>query len=124
MLKNNTPLKKGVAVLICLAFTYAPAIWAQPQQAAQKLEQIAKQLNLTPEQKMQLIPILESEAPRVEAIKSNASLSGLQKLEQLRALHKETDPQVRSILSPQQYEKLQQIRDREIQSAIKRKLKD
>src|SRR5215470_5978663 len=84
---------------------------AQDQsQRVQKVEQVAKQLNLTPAQEMKLVPILKAEAPKVEAIKADTSLSPMQKMEQLRALHQQTDPQVKSILTTQQYQTLQEIR--------------
>jgi hypothetical protein len=67
------------------------------------------------------MPILEDEAPKVEAIKANASLTNLQKMEQLRALHEQTNPQVQALLSPQQYEQLQQIRRHELEQTIQKK---
>jgi hypothetical protein len=88
-------------------------------QGAQKLEQVAKQLNLTPAQELRFIPILKAEAPKVQAIKNNTSLSPMQKMEQLKAVHDQTDPQVRSILTPEQYQTLQGIRRQEIQQAIR-----
>jgi periplasmic protein CpxP/Spy len=88
---------------------------------AQKLAMMTKQLNLSPEQKMKLMPILEEEAPKVQAIKSNSSLTGMQKMEQLRAIHEQTNPQVQAILSPQQYQQFQQIRQQEIEQAIQKK---
>jgi hypothetical protein len=91
----------------------------RPAQGAQKLEQVAKQLNLTPAQEIRLVPILKAEAPKLEAIKSNASLSPMQKMQQLKAIHDETDPQVRGILTTEQYQKLQTIRRQEIQQAIR-----
>jgi hypothetical protein len=96
---------------------------APPAQAAQKLEQVVGQLNLTAAQKLKLIPILKAEAPKVEAIKGNTSLSPMQKMEQLRAIHAETDPQVKAILSPDQYQTLQGIRRQEIQQAIRNRQK-
>lgn len=90
-----------------------------PAEAAQKLEQVAQQLNLTPEQKLKLMPILRAEAPKVEAIKTNASLSPIQKLGQLKAVHDETDPQVKAILTPAQYQTLQKIRREEIEQALR-----
>ena len=92
---------------------------APPAQAAQKVEQVASQLNLTAAQKLKLIPILKAEAPKVEAIKGNTSLALMQKMEQLRAVHSETDPQVKAILTPDQYQTLQGIRRQEIQQAIR-----
>jgi hypothetical protein len=88
---------------------------------AEKLAALVKQLNLSPEQEMKLMPILKAEAPKVEAIKSNTSLTNLQKLEQLRALHEQTNPQVQAILSPQQYAQLQQIRQHEIEQTIRQR---
>jgi hypothetical protein len=88
-------------------------------EGAQKFEQVAQQLNLSPEQKLKLIPILKAELPKVAAIKANTSLSPIQKMEQLKAVHDETDPQVKSILTPDQYETLQRIRREEIRQAIR-----
>src|SRR5215467_9674553 len=79
-------------------------------QGAQKFEQVARQLNLTPAQELKFIPILKTEAPKLEAIKSNTSLSPMQKMQQIKAIHDETDPQVRSILTSDQYQTLQRMR--------------
>jgi Spy/CpxP family protein refolding chaperone len=111
-----------LAVCICMELVGTRPAWAQSGPATQRVEQMMKQLQLTPEQKMALLPVLTAEAPEVEAIRSNPTLSGVQKLEQLKTVHARTDPQVRSILTPQQYQKLQEIRNREIQGAIKKKL--
>lgn len=124
-------MKKHFAriAVFALAFgslmTVAPKAQAQgaaqsPQ--AQKLEALAKQLNLTPQQKMQLLPILEADAPKLQAIKNNTSLGPLQKLEQMKAVHAQSDPQIQKILSPQQYQQFQQIRQQEIQSMIEKKM--
>src|SRR5262245_49814163 len=81
-----------------------PVALAQSPQTAQKFAQTIKQLNLSPEQKAQLLPILEAEAPKISAIRSDASLSRLQKLEQMRAIHAESAPRVKTILTPEQYQ--------------------
>jgi hypothetical protein len=108
---------------MCMLFVTTLASQAQAQNSAQaqKLNMVVKQLNLSPEQKIKLMPILEDEAPKVEAIKANASLTNLQKMEQLGALHEQTNPQVQAILSPQQYEQLQQIRQHELEQTIQKK---
>ena len=122
-MKHRTMVLTVLALAICMLLAVAPAAQAQGQNSAQaqKLTMLAKQLNLTPEQKVKLMPILADEAPKVEAIKANTSLTGLQKMEQLRALHEQTNPQVQAILSPQQYEQLQQIRQHEIEQMIQKK---
>ena len=68
-----------------------------------------------------MLPILKAEGPKIEAIKNNTSLSGMQKMEQLRAIHNESAPQLQKILSPAQYQKLQAIRQQEIKEAIAKK---
>jgi hypothetical protein len=111
----------ALALACCELFT-AARLSAQAGDAAQKLERLANELALTPEQKRQLVPILLAEAPKVKAIKDDPSLSKLQKLEQLKALHDQTDPQVKAILTPDQYQKLQQIRRQELEQVIKKRL--
>ena len=108
-----------LAVCIYMELVGTRPAWAQAGPAMEMIEQIVKQLQLTSPQKMALVPVLKAEAPEVEAIRSDPSLSGVQKLDQLKALHARTDPHVRSILTPQQYQKLQDIRDREIQEALR-----
>ena len=89
---------------------------------AQKLAALAKQLNLTPVQEKQLMPILQADAPKVEAIKNNAQFGPLQKLEQIKAIHAQSDPQVKAILNPQQYQQLQEIRQQEIHAVMEKKM--
>jgi hypothetical protein len=109
--------------LLMVATLLVPAVFIsaqdRPAQGAQKAEQVAKQLNLTPDQELKLMPILKAEAPKVKAIKDNTSLSPMQKMEQLKAVHDQTDPQVKSILTPDQYQTLQGIRRQEIQQVIR-----
>jgi hypothetical protein len=109
--------------ILILAMLLLPAMFVsaqnRPVEGAQKFEQVAQQLNLSPEQKLKMIPILRAEAPKLQAIKANTSLSPIQKMEQFKAVHDETDPQVKSILTPDQYQTLQRIRREEIQQAIR-----
>ena len=108
---------------LCLyAFlTLAPAVPGQAADPAAKLQALSQQLKLTPQQKMQMLPILKQEGPKLEAIENNTSLSGMQKMRQLRAIHNESAPQLQQILSPTQYQQLQAIRQQEIQQAIAKK---
>ena len=124
MIHFRIPGARPFACILALAAVLsAPvSLMAQSTQALQNIQKIATALNLTPEQKQALIPILKAEVPRIQAIKSNQSLTGVQKIQQIRAVHAEVDPQVRAILSPQQYQQLQEIRTQEIQQLIKRKM--
>ena len=95
----------------------APTSFAQKTDAMSKAQAIAQQLNLTPQQKEKILPILAAEVPKVRAIKNDNSLSTTQKVQQLRAIHQQTDPQMKAILSPEQYQKLRQIRAQTIREA-------
>jgi hypothetical protein len=98
--------------------TLAPAAPGQTTDPAAKLQALSQQLKLTPEQEGKLLPILKEEGPKVEAIKNNTSLSGMQKMKQLRAIHNESAPQLQKILSPAQYQQLQAIREADIKKAV------
>ena len=93
----------------------APTSFAQTKAA--KLQAISQQLSLTPEQKAKVLPILADEGPKVQAIKNNNSLSKIQKIQQIKAIHQQTDPQMKAILSPDQYQKLQGIRRQALKDA-------
>jgi Spy/CpxP family protein refolding chaperone len=88
------------------------------QNRAAKVEAIAQQLNLTPEQKAKILPILREEAPKVQAIKNDNSMSRMQKLQAVKAIHQQTDPQMKAILSPEQYQKLQGIRRQALSDVV------
>jgi Spy/CpxP family protein refolding chaperone len=107
-MKNHTHLV--ISALSIAMFALAPASFAQKGAAMQKAQAIAQELNLTPQQKEKILPILADELPKVNAIKNDNSLSRMQKLQQVRAIHQQTDPQMKAILSPEQYQKLKEIR--------------
>jgi protein CpxP len=108
-MKNYTHLVTS-ALSVAIFALLAPTSFAQKSDAMSKAQAIAQQLSLTPQQKEKILPILAAEAPKVQAIKNDNSLSKLQKVQQLKAIHQQTDPQMKAILSPEQYEKLKQIR--------------
>lgn len=88
------------------------------QQKSAKLEEIAQYLNLTPAQKDKILPILADEAPKVRAIKTDSSLSRMQRAQRVKAIHQQNDPQMKAILSPEQYQKLQAMRHKSISDAV------
>jgi len=106
------------AALCSLTFVLlAPTSYAQKAGATSKAEAIAQQLDLTPQQKIKILPILRDEGPKVQAIKNDNSLSKIQKVQQIKAIHQQTDPQMKAILTPAQYEKLKTIRLQAIRDA-------
>ena len=99
----------------------APTAPAQNPAAEEKVIGLGQQLKLTPQQEVEVLPILKEEAPKFEAIKNDPSLSGMQKMKQLHALHSENAPQWQRILTPAQYQQLQAIREQDIKKAIAKK---
>jgi Spy/CpxP family protein refolding chaperone len=115
-MKNHTHLAIS-ALSIAMFALLAPTSFAQKGGAMAKAQAVAQQLNLTPQQKEKILPILAEEGPKVNAIKNDNSLSKVQKMQQVRAIHQQTDPQMKSILTPEQYEKLKQIRLQAVKDA-------
>ena len=106
-----------VAAALCLGMAVLLAPTSSAQTQAAKLQAISQQLNLTPEQKGKVLPILADEGPKVQKIKNDNSLSKMQKMQQIKAIHQQTDPQMKAILSPEQYQKLQGIRRQALRDA-------
>ena len=115
-MKNHTQLVIS-ALSIAMFAPLAPTSFAQKAGAMSKAQAIAQQLNLTPQQKEKILPILADEVPKVNAVKNDNSLSKMQKMQQLSAIHQQTDPQMKAILSPEQYQKLKEIRQQTIRDA-------
>ena len=122
-MKNRTYLSTAalcfgtLALLTSTTFAQKAPAYAQKPTGMAKAEAISQQLGLTPQQKVKILPILRDEAPKVQAIKNDNSLTRMQKAQQLRAIHQQTDPQVKAILTPEQYQKLQAIRQQTIKEA-------
>lgn len=120
----KTQITLAVALLFSLGFSLAatPTVAQDAKaDAAKKLEALAKQLNLTADQKQKLLPVLAEEAPKLKAVKEDTSLTGMQKLQKIKAIHEETDPKVKEILTADQYQQWQTIRQQEIHEMIEKK---
>ena len=117
---NVMALCFGISVLVATISSAQQKAQQQPsaQLKSAKLEQIAQYLSLTPQQKDKILPILADEAPKVREIKNDPSLSRMQRAQRIKALHQQNDPQMKAILSPEQYQKLQAMRHKSISDAI------
>jgi hypothetical protein len=78
--------------------------WTQYQSCLQQ------NLSVSPQQSAQIAPILANEGRKVLAIRNNNSLSDVQKTEGVKTLQKQSDPQLKAILSSAQYDKLKVVR--------------
>jgi periplasmic protein CpxP/Spy len=113
---------RSIGAALCFGTLVLVASTSFAQTKAAKLQAIAQQLSLTPEQKAKVLPILADEAPKIQAIKNDNSLSKIQRVQQIKAVHQQTDPQMKAILSPAQYEKLKTIRLQAIKEATEKRV--
>ncbi len=78
--------------------------WTQYQSCLQQ------NLSVSPQQSAQIASILANEGRQVIAIRNNNSLSNVQKTQEATSLQKQSDPQLKAILSSAQYDKLKVVR--------------
>lgn len=97
---------------------------ANTAEALQRLEMMSSKLQLTPQQKEQVRPILMDEAPKLKALKSNTSLTPMQKAMQMRQISETTDAKLKPILSPSQYQTLMQMQEQERQQMIQKRMEN
>ena len=78
--------------------------WAEYQSCLQQ------NLSASPKQSAQIATILANEGRKVMAIRNDNSLSDTQKIQAVKDLQKQSDPQLKAILSSAQYDKLKTVR--------------
>ena len=105
---------RSIAIALAFCVSLVSTTYAQPfpKTRLHRLEAVAKQLHLTRKQEKQLVPILKAEEPKLQAIRNDQSLTRVEKLQRLQAVHDQSDPQVKAILTPGQYQQLQAIRQK------------
>jgi Spy/CpxP family protein refolding chaperone len=105
------PRSIAVALAFCV-FLLSTSSYAQqmPKARQQRLMALAKQLDLTRKQAKQLFPIMQAQEPQLQAIRNDPSLSRVEKLKRFHAVQDASDPQVKAILTPAQFQQLQAIR--------------
>jgi hypothetical protein len=74
--------------------------WAQYQSCLQQ------HLSVSPQQSAKIVPILANEGRKVIGIRNNNSLSNVQKIQEVKTTQQQSDQQLKAILSPAQYSKL------------------
>jgi hypothetical protein len=83
---------------------------AQGLGSISSLSSLTQKLHLTPQQLQQVMPILQGEVPKLQAIASKTGLTGTQKLDQTRAVQKQSDSKLKGMLSPDQFQSLKSFR--------------
>jgi hypothetical protein len=84
------------------------------------LDQFSIELGLNEQQRQQILPFLQQEAPKLKALKKDTSLKPEQKLEQLKQISDEIDAKITPLLDQQQQQKFQQIREQHRRELIEK----
>jgi len=114
-MKNRVLLFVALAMVSSIAMLLLTPGLAAQQPPVDKLQHLSQVLNLSPQQKSQLAPILEAEGPKLQGVMHDPNLSPKEKKKQVDAIHKQTDPLVKGILNPTQYKMWEQIRKDELE---------
>lgn len=77
---------------------------------AKRLEWMSKKLNLTEDQKTKLQPIFNDQFQQMKAVREDTSLTREQKRDKMKQIHETFHPQVMAVLTPDQQQKLEQMR--------------
>lgn len=79
---------------------------------------LTQKLHLTPQQIQQVLPILQGETPKLQAIQSTDGLSNEQKLDQTKTVQKQSDSKLKGLLSAEQFKSLQGFRSLQQQQIL------
>ena len=74
------------------------------------LQRLSEQVNLTDDQKAKILPLLQAQADQLKALHDDTSLSDDEKHEKMRAIMQSTRKQMGELLTPEQKEKLKEMR--------------
>ena len=121
---NSRTIATVLAFCVSLVSTsLASTSYAQmPKSRQQRLMVTAKRIGVTRKQAKRLYPILNAEEPKLQAIRNDSSLSRVEKLKRLQAVHDQSTPQIKAILTPAQFQQLQahrQQRRAQLMAAVK-----
>jgi len=115
-MKHHRVTFLALAIISSIVLLVPPPRAANAQGGAlEKVQRLAQVLNLTPQQKSQLTPILEAEGPKVQSIVHDPNLPPKAKEKQLQVVYDQTDPLVKAILTETQYKMWKQIRKDELE---------
>jgi len=121
-------MKNSILKLVAIFLSCAMAVAAQDLGGLAKQAQnlggmdslagLAQKLHLTPQQLQQVLPILQNEVPKLQAIQSTTGLSNAQKLDQTKTVQKQSDSKLKGLLSPEQFKSLQGFRSLQKQEIL------
>jgi len=96
-------------IFAALIFSFA-LLAAPPSGPRSQIQNMVDKLNVTPDQKAKLDPILDEDAKQVRALRGDSALSDEDRHKKTAAIRSETDAKIKPILTPEQWTKLQELR--------------
>jgi len=78
-----------------------------------RLDHLNEMLNLTADQQDKVKPILEQESGELSRLRNNPSVSRKEKIKELKQAVEKSDQKMKPILTTDQWQKLQQIREKQ-----------
>lgn len=82
---------------------------------ARRVEMLATQLNLTPDQKTKVTDILKSDRSKMESMRDDSSLSAQDRHTKMMVIHKASNDQIRALLDSNQQKKFDEMQSRQEQ---------
>jgi len=80
--------------------------------ARNRMEAIAAELKLTDEQKSKLKEVFQGPTEKIKELRADTNLTGEQKIQEFQAIQEKIEPQVKEILTPEQFTKWQAEREK------------
>jgi periplasmic protein CpxP/Spy len=84
----------------------------QGMNADEQLQRMSRMLNLTDDQKAKIKPILEEQSNKMHELMQDTSISQQDKRSKFQEIHQNTMSQIKPILTPDQQQKLANMRER------------
>jgi protein CpxP len=84
----------------------------------ERMQQTARELNLTAEQKQKLHVIIREQAEKLRELRQDNSLSRQEKIEKLRAGRERLVAEIKKVLTPEQFEKWKASRQQQAAAAV------
>lgn len=92
--------------------------WQQRQtQARERVENAKKEWNITDEQKAKLKSTIQPQMEKFRELRQDKNLTPQEKMEKFKAMREELAPQIKKVLTPEQYEKWEKARAQVLEKA-------
>jgi len=107
-----------IAVLLCGALSLTTSVRAaeaargeRAEKARERVQEFVEKLGLNDSQKEKFRSLWQAQMEKMKEVFGNADLSREQKAEKMKAIREEFAPKFKEILTPEQFEKWQKMRE-------------